>query len=141
MTKGKEGILPIEWEEYNIEYTSYIFYNATFTEDFGNIKAGETFKSIAVDYSKGIIDIYDEKGIDVLNTIHFKCVSIEDDMQIRNQTVEQCIDIVKSHINLNCDNHYSYGECSNCGRSDNPDLIKTPDELLEELENKYKTKI
>lgn len=78
MTKHKEGILPIEWEEYDIHGESvYTFYNATFTEDFGDIKSGETFKRIGVDYQLGILETYSEDGQDVLNTIKFKCVPIE----------------------------------------------------------------
>lgn len=79
MTKYKEGILPIEWEKYDIQDQSvYTFYNATFTEDFGNIKANETFKYIGVDYQEGILETYSEDGADVINTIRFKCIAIED---------------------------------------------------------------
>lgn len=80
MTKHKKGILPVEWEGYDIQEASvYTLYNATFTENFGNVKASETFKFIGVDYNTGIIEIYSEDGADVVNTVKFKCVPIEDD--------------------------------------------------------------
>lgn len=142
MTKYKEGILPIEWTDWNKEDESeYIFYNVEFTEDFGDIMKGQTFDSVYVSYQKGILEAYPVNMTDNIQTVHFKCVPIENDTRMRNETIEQCMNVIKNHINLNCDNHYPYGECSNCGRSDNPELIKYPDELLEELENKYKTKI
>lgn len=79
MAKYKEGILPIEWEEYDIQDQSvYTFYNVTFIEDFGNIKVNETFKCIGVDYQEGILETYSEDGADVINTIKFKCIVIED---------------------------------------------------------------
>lgn len=82
MIKHKEVILPIEWEEYDeLESSEYTFYNATFTEDFGNIKAGDTFKCVYVNYQKGILETYtpDENGLDIINRIKFKCVPVENE--------------------------------------------------------------
>jgi len=78
MTKNKEGILPIEWEDYDIlDNDRYVFFDATFTEDFGSLKAGETFNFITVDYGEGIIEIYDNEDNDVvIDRINFKCVAI-----------------------------------------------------------------
>ena len=53
----------------------------------------------------------------------------------KNEVIEQCIKIVKSHIEENCDDHTPFwGACVSCGRSDNFDLIKYPEDLIEELE-------
>ena len=79
MTKHKEGILPIEWEEYDeIASSEYILYKAKFAEDFGNIKAEETFESVYVNYNNGILETYtpDENGLDIINHIKFKCIAI-----------------------------------------------------------------
>jgi hypothetical protein len=56
--------------------------------------------------------------------------------ELIKSTIDKCIDIVKSHIHPNCDDHTPYmGACSDCGNNGNPDLIKFPDELVEELES------
>jgi hypothetical protein len=76
MEKHKEGIIPIEYEEYDIhDQLVFTFYNVTFTKDFGNVKAGETFKFIGIDYYEGVLEIYSENGENVINTIKFKCVA------------------------------------------------------------------
>jgi hypothetical protein len=77
MAKHKEGILPIEWTDWNKEDESvYTFYNVEFTEDFGNIKKGETFESAYVNYQKGILEAYPVNLPDPIKTVHFKCVAI-----------------------------------------------------------------
>lgn len=137
MTKYKEGTLPIEWTDwYKDDESEYTFNNVEFTEDFGDIMKGQTFESVGVDYNKGILEAYPVNMTDNIQTVHFKCVPITSDKQIIDKTIERCINIVKSHIRENCDNHTPYqGACSDCGSCSNPDLIKYPDELVEELEN------
>ena len=79
---NKEGILPIEWENRDKQDASeYTFYNVIFTEDFGKIKAGETFVCVYVSYQKGILETYtpDENGLDIINHIKFKCIAIENE--------------------------------------------------------------
>lgn len=82
MTKHKEGILPIEWESCDkLNESEYTFYNVTFTEDFGKVKAGETFECVYVSYQKGILETYtpDENGLDIINRVKFKCIAIENE--------------------------------------------------------------
>lgn len=54
----------------------------------------------------------------------------------KNQLIDHCIKIIKLHIEENCDDHTfpCYSACISCGRSDNFDLIKNPEDLITELE-------
>ena len=56
-------------------------------------------------------------------------------MENRNKIIDECVEIVKKHITENCDDHTPYrGACVSCGQHSNPELIKEPYDLLEELE-------
>ena len=54
----------------------------------------------------------------------------------KNTIIEECIKVVKRHVNSNCDDHTPYyGACVSCGRHDNPDIVDDIDDLLDDLNN------
>lgn len=57
------GTLPLVWGGWDyIDTDACIFYDVKFFEDFGRVNKDDTFKSIMVDNSKGIVEFYDEDG-------------------------------------------------------------------------------
>lgn len=74
MYKNIEKALPIEWEECDgYDYDSCNFQNVTFTSDFGDVKEGDKFTSISIDFQEGFLQLYQNDALSKI--IHFKCVS------------------------------------------------------------------
>lgn len=74
---GNEFLLPIKWDgwdQVDILFNSY--YNAEFTKDFGCFREGEKFSSISIDYSKGLIEAYNEDGDKVIKSQKYGCVPV-----------------------------------------------------------------
>ena len=70
---NQEKTIPFTWEGWaSQDVLANTYYNVTFTENFGVFNAGEKFKSIFVDYEKGIIESYSEEGTEVLKTQLYK---------------------------------------------------------------------
>ena len=73
----QEVIIPLKWNGWDeVDILMNIYYNVTFTGDFGVFKNEEKFTSVLVDYQKGVIEGYDDAG-EVLKTQKFKCLPIE----------------------------------------------------------------
>ncbi len=72
-----ENFLPFSWDGFDIQDTAHFsFYNAEMKEDFGTIKAGQTFKSIDVDFQNGKIEVFSEDGESTIHRIDFKLQAI-----------------------------------------------------------------
>ena len=74
---NQEKTLPFkwkDWDEQDVLFNSY--YDVEFTEDFGSIKSGEKFSSIAVNYGEGWIEAYSEDGLEVLKRQNFKSIAV-----------------------------------------------------------------
>ena len=76
--RAKEEIIPIEWSGWDeFVILSNIYYDVEFTEDFGEFKKGEKYRSAFVDYQKGLIEGYSDLGTEVVKSQKFKCTPIE----------------------------------------------------------------
>lgn len=74
--RKKENMLPFTWSGWDIQDTLFLsFYEVEFTDSFGKINTGDKFSSISVDYSKGIIECYNEEGTEVVVTQNFQYIS------------------------------------------------------------------
>jgi len=73
----QEITIPFKWQGWDQCDILFNFYmGVEFTEDFGVFKKGERFESISVDYSKGIIEAYEENGESVIKTQKMKFLPI-----------------------------------------------------------------
>lgn len=71
----KENLFPIKWESWDtIDVLFNTYYDVEFTDDFGEFKKGEKFSSISIDYSKGIIEAYNDNGENIIKTQKYGCV-------------------------------------------------------------------
>jgi hypothetical protein len=69
----QEITIPFKWKGWDAGDVLFNFYfDVEFTEDFGVFEKGDNFESIAVDYGKGIIEAYGEKGESVIKTQQMK---------------------------------------------------------------------
>jgi hypothetical protein len=69
----QEITIPFKWQGWDqCDILLNFYFTVEFTEDFGVFKKGETFESISVDYSKGLIEAYGEKGESVIKTQQMK---------------------------------------------------------------------
>lgn len=76
--RAKEEIIPFEWSGWDeVSILMNIYSDVEFTEDFGSFKKDEKFRSILVDYQKGLIEAYSEDGSKVIRSQKFKCTPIE----------------------------------------------------------------
>jgi hypothetical protein len=71
------------WDECGGDFGDIIFYKPEFTEDFGPIKKGDTFDSVAVLHCQGVLECYrisgpkDDHGctpMEVAHTLKFKVI-------------------------------------------------------------------
>ena len=73
-----EKTVPIKvsggWDTIDILFHNY--YDIEFTEDFGVFKAGEKFKSVALDYGQGVIEAYNDEGTEVVKKQNFVAKAI-----------------------------------------------------------------
>jgi hypothetical protein len=70
-----EILFPIKWSGWDqLDVLFNTYYDVEFTNDFGLFKEGEKFSSISIDYSKGIIEAYDDNGEKVIKTQKYGCV-------------------------------------------------------------------
>ncbi len=84
--RSKEAAFPFThsgWDEGGCDYGDITFYKPEFIEDFGPIKKGDTFDSVTVLHSTGILECYDISGpedklgctpLKVVHTLKFKIV-------------------------------------------------------------------
>ena len=78
MTKKQETVIPIQWSGWDkLDELAHTYYEVDFIEDFGVFKKGESFTSISVDYGRGFIEAYDEKGEKVIKKQNLKFIPIE----------------------------------------------------------------
>jgi hypothetical protein len=69
---NKELTIPILWNGWDqVDVSILTFYDVTFTSDFGIFKENEKYSSITVDCKNGIVEGYDNDGIEILKTQKF----------------------------------------------------------------------
>jgi len=74
----QELIIPIKWKSWDeFDILANFYFDVTFTNDFGNFKKGENFRSMLVDYQNGLVEGYSEDGKEVMKSQKFKCTPIE----------------------------------------------------------------
>jgi hypothetical protein len=74
-TLHQEKTIPFTWKSWDMQdVLANSYYDVTFAEDFGVFKSGESFKSVFVDYGKGIVESYNEEGSEVLKTQFYKSI-------------------------------------------------------------------
>lgn len=65
------------WDECDGDYGDIILHDPIFTDDFGPIKKSDSFDSVAIFHSKGILECYSiskDKILKVAHTIKFKAI-------------------------------------------------------------------
>jgi hypothetical protein len=73
---NREITIPVSWEGWNeIDVNFVSIYQATFLEDFGIFKKGETYANLNINYEQGFIE-YWEKGVSQ-KIQYFKCQPID----------------------------------------------------------------
>ncbi len=100
----KEKLFPFTWNEWDsidILYNSY--YQVVFLEDFGIFKRGERFTSVSVDYSKGIIEAYNETGDKVEKTQAYRCFPVTELKKIAYELIIGPNDYVIGTVELDPD--------------------------------------
>ena len=72
--KTKDGFLPITFDDWD-EAGDFLlqFYNVVFTEDLRDVKKGQCFHCISMDFSNGVLETYDDKGF-VLSSYKLKLI-------------------------------------------------------------------
>lgn len=63
----KQEIFPFTWKDWGeMDTLAAMYYNVTFTDDFGKILKNAYFEYIYIDYMQGFIELYDENGNSIL---------------------------------------------------------------------------
>lgn len=80
----QEQVVPIIWEEGWDQQDILVltFYGVEFTRSFGIFNKGDKFRSIDVDYGKGIVEAYNEDGTEIVKTQVFLGAPVVDDTPI-----------------------------------------------------------
>jgi len=64
-----KSVLPIEFGGWDpVDELVHVYYDVTFTEDFGVFIKGEKLSCINVDYNKGIVEGLNDSGEKVIKT-------------------------------------------------------------------------
>lgn len=79
----EEKLIPFTWENWDLQdVLQHTYYDVIFVEDFGEIKKGEKFDSLNVDYGSGLVEAFSWKNgdpnsdLEPIKTVSYKAVAI-----------------------------------------------------------------